>query len=111
MRPPTIVIDTGICSICFSGHVRMSSGSTTRSASLPGSIEPLMRSSNVRYALLMVSTCSASLREIFCSALHAADPQPVVAIVRLQVRCGDSIAHRRRVVGAEPEQLVDADRQ
>jgi len=38
---------------------------STRSASLPGSIEPLMRSSKVRNALLMVATCSASLRVIF----------------------------------------------
>ena len=46
--PPTIVIATGICSMCFSTQVRISSGSTTRSASFPGSIEPLICSSKVR---------------------------------------------------------------
>ena len=64
ISPPTIVSSTVVASIRCTGTRMMSSDSTTRSASLPGSIDPFNSSSNVRNALPMVAARSASSRVI-----------------------------------------------
>ena len=61
-------MSTFVSWICLSGTVRMSSDRTTKSASLPASIDPLIFSSNVRYALPVVLSRNASSRVIFWSA-------------------------------------------
>lgn len=63
--------------ISSSGQASYSLDRTTRSASLPGSIDPRSFSANIRYAPFQVHILRASMREILCSGFSTVGPENV----------------------------------